>query len=114
MVNKQKKFTKLKPFDYQKSLANVDCGKYLDEMFDLAFMFSSGLSFKKITFSRHVAYLGGEKQEYILPKLAKCNIATSFDVWMFQGAYDIFPLVINILEANWQPKYFIIGFFEAT
>jgi hypothetical protein len=83
-------------------------------MFDLAFMFSSGFSFKKKTFSRHVAYLGGQKQEYILPKLAKCNIATSFDVWMFQGAYDIFPLVINILKANLQPKHFTIGFFEAT
>ncbi len=77
-------------------------------------MFSSGLSFKKITFSRCVAYLGGEIQEYVLPKLTKCNIATSFDVWMFQGAYDNFPLVINILEANWQPKHFIIGFFETT
>jgi hypothetical protein len=31
-------------------------------MFDLAFMFSNGLSFKKITFSKCVAYLGGEKQ----------------------------------------------------
>jgi hypothetical protein len=33
---------------------------------------------------------------------------------MFQGAYDIFPLVTNILKTNWQPKHFIIGFFEAT
>jgi len=33
---------------------------------------------------------------------------------MFQGAYGIFPFVINILEANWQPKHFIIGFFKAT
>jgi hypothetical protein len=49
-----------------------------------------------------------------LPKLEKCNIATNFDVWMFQGAYDIYPLVINILEVNWQPKHFTIGFFEAT
>jgi len=72
-----KKIIKLRPFDYQKSLANVNCGKYFDEMFDRAFMFSNGFSFQKKTFSTCVAYLGGKKQEYVLPKLAKCNIVTS-------------------------------------
>jgi hypothetical protein len=33
---------------------------------------------------------------------------------MLKGAYDIFALVINFLDENWQPKKVTIGLFEAT
>ncbi len=33
---------------------------------------------------------------------------------MSKGVYDIFALVINFLDENWQPKKMIIGLFEAT
>jgi hypothetical protein len=37
----------------------------------------------------------------------------SFDLWMSKGAYDIFALVINFLDENWQLKKVTIGLFEA-
>jgi len=39
---------------------------------------------------------------------------TCFDLWMSKGAYDIFALVINFLDENWQPKKVTIGLFETT
>jgi hypothetical protein len=33
---------------------------------------------------------------------------------MSKGAHDIFTLVVNFLETNWQPKDVIIGFFKAS
>ncbi len=38
----------------------------------------------------------------------------SFDLWMSKNAYDIFALVINFLDENWQPKKVTIGLFEVT
>jgi hypothetical protein len=40
-------FTKLRPFDYQKSFANV-CRKFLVQLVNLTFMSLNGLSFKKL------------------------------------------------------------------
>jgi hypothetical protein len=41
------------------------------------------------------------KQEYVWPKLAKCNIIiTCFDLCMSLGAHDIFVVVIKILGTN--------------
>jgi hypothetical protein len=31
----------------------------------------------------------------------------------FQGAYDVFTLIISFWGSDWQPKYVIIGLFEA-
>jgi hypothetical protein len=41
------------------------------------------------------------KQEYVLPKLANYNFITTFDLWMFKGAHDIFALVFNLLGYDW-------------
>jgi hypothetical protein len=30
------------------------------------------------------------KQKYFMPKSTKCNISTSFDLWMFQGAHHFY------------------------
>jgi hypothetical protein len=38
---------------------------------------------------------------------------TTFDLWMSMGAYEVFALVVNFINANWQPKQVTIGFFEA-
>jgi hypothetical protein len=37
-----------------------------------------------------------------------------FDLWMSKGAYDIFCLVINFLNENWEPKKLTISLFKAT
>jgi hypothetical protein len=41
------------------------------------------------------------------------STTTCFDLWMLKGAYDIFALVINFLDKNWQPKKVTINLFEA-
>jgi len=33
---------------------------------------------------------------------------------MSKGAYDVFALVINFLNNDWQPKHVTIGLFEVT
>ncbi len=38
---------------------------------------------------------------------------TSFDLWLSKGAYDVFALMINFLNSDWQPKHVTIGLFEA-
>jgi hypothetical protein len=54
-------------------------------------------------------------QLYVVPALAKCySITTYFDLWMSKGAYNVFALMINFLNNNWQPKHVIINVFEAT
>jgi len=54
-------------------------------------------------------------QLYVLPSLTECyTTITSFDLWMNKGAHDVFALVLNFLGSNWQPKYIIVGLFEAT
>jgi hypothetical protein len=54
------------------------------------------------------------KQIYVLSKLGDCISTTSFDLWMFKGAHDIFSNVINFLGFYQQPTHVIIGLFEAT
>ncbi len=41
-------------------------------------------------------------------------VIVSFDLWMSKGAYDVFALVINFLNSDWQPKHVTIGLFETT
>jgi hypothetical protein len=44
------------------------------------------------------------KREYVLPKLKQCYSKTSsFDLGMSKGAHDVFVLVINFLNDEWQP-----------
>jgi hypothetical protein len=53
------------------------------------------------------------KQEHVLPKLIKCNIATfSFDLWMSRGVHVIIVLVIMYLKIGSQPKHVILSFFK--
>jgi hypothetical protein len=42
------------------------------------------------------------------------DVSYCFDLWMSKGVYDIFALVINFLDENWQPKKVTIGLFETT
>jgi hypothetical protein len=37
---------------------------------------------------------------------------TSFDLWIFEWASDVFKLVTNFLGENWMPKHIIINLFE--
>jgi uncharacterized protein YktA (UPF0223 family) len=37
---------------------------------------------------------------------------TTFDLWMSMGAHEVFALVVNFINADWQPKQVTIGFFE--
>ncbi len=53
-------------------------------------------------------------QQYVLPALAGYFSAiASFNLWMSKGAHDVFALMINFLNNDWQPKHVIIGLFEA-
>ncbi len=55
------------------------------------------------------------KEEYMLLKLKQCYYATtSFDLWMSKGAHDVFALVINFLNEEWQLQHITIGIFEAN
>jgi hypothetical protein len=47
-------------------------------------------------------------------KLSKCYIATSFDLWLFRGAHDIFILVINLKGLIGSQSMLTIGLFKAT
>jgi hypothetical protein len=42
------------------------------------------------------------------------SITTNFDLWMSKGAYDVFTLVINFLNIDYQLKHVTIGLFEVT
>jgi hypothetical protein len=64
-------------------------------------MSSNGLSLKKNFQKVFPNLVEKTKQEYVLAKLAKCNIiVTSFDLCMSLGAHDIFVVVIKILGSN--------------
>jgi hypothetical protein len=42
-----------------------------------------------------------KKQKYVIPKLKECYFATpSLDLWMSNGAHDVFALVINFLGTD--------------
>jgi hypothetical protein len=41
------------------------------------------------------------KQVYVLPKLVDYLFTTTFDLWMFKGAHDIFVFIIDFLGFNW-------------
>jgi hypothetical protein len=56
-----------------------------------------------------------KRKLFVLPQLVKCLlIIVNFDLWMFKRAHDIFTLVVNFLDVNWQPKQVTIGLFEAS
>ncbi len=47
--------------------------------------------------------------------LHDCKIAiASFDLWMSKGTNDIFALVINFLEVDWQLKHVTFELLEAN
>jgi hypothetical protein len=41
------------------------------------------------------------KQDNFFPKLTDYIYVTSFDLWISQGAHDIFALVINFMIYDW-------------
>jgi hypothetical protein len=50
----------------------------------------------------------------VLPKLKQCYfIIVNFGLWMLKGAHDVFALVINFMNEEWQPQHITIGLFEA-
>jgi hypothetical protein len=54
------------------------------------------------------------KDVYVFTRtFSSMSTTASFDLWMSKGAYDIFTLVINFLDENWQLKKVTIGLFEA-
>jgi len=73
------------------------------------------LFFRKKCFQEILLNLVGKtKQVYVLPKLTNyISTIARFYMWMSKGALDIFALVINFLEFNWQPKKITNKLFEA-
>ncbi len=39
-------------------------------------------------------------------------VITTFDLWMFQGGFDMFILVVNYINKKWEPCHVIMGVFE--
>ncbi len=62
-------------------------------------------------FSQEV--LGKCKQRYVLPLLKDIS-TTSFNLWMFHVAHDVFALIINFFKKDQKPKQITIGLFEAS
>jgi hypothetical protein len=55
--------------------------------------------------------IGKTKQTYVLLVLAKCvYVITSFKLWIYKKAHDVFALVVDFLGENWKPKHVIIDF----
>ncbi len=55
------------------------------------------------------------KEISVLPLLSDCScVNASFDLWMSQGAHDVFVLVINFLGFDWKPKHVTFYLFEAA
>jgi hypothetical protein len=54
------------------------------------------------------------KPLYVLLALSDClSTTTTFDHWISIGAHDVFALVVNFINANWQPNQVTIGLFGA-
>jgi len=85
------------------------------EMICFAIESSHSLSLYKNFFTRDFVKLGSKNKRCLCftKTFSNCMLATTcFDLWMSKGTYDIFALVINFLDENWQPKKLIISLFE--
>jgi hypothetical protein len=52
---------------------------------------------------------------YVLPPLFECLFATiTFSLQISMGAHDVFALVVNFINIDWQPKHVTIMLFKAT
>jgi hypothetical protein len=72
-------------------------------------------SFHKKNFIGDFAKLGSKNKRCLcFTIIFLMYVSYCFDFWMSKGAHDIFALVINFLNENWQPKKVTIGFFETT
>jgi hypothetical protein len=53
------------------------------------------------------------KETNVLPLLNDCScVTTSFDLWMFKGAHNVFVLVINFWGFDWKPKHVSFDLFN--
>jgi len=70
---------------------------------NFTFMSKAKFPFQKTIFTRNIKRLVKKtKQLYVLLAFAECHFATtSFDFWIFKGAYNVFGLIINILRKYW-------------
>jgi hypothetical protein len=61
---------------------------------------------KKLFFQEFLCNLVEKTRElYVLLQLVECLLTTtSFGLRMSKKTYEIFALVVNFLNANWQPK----------
>ncbi len=51
------------------------------------------------------------KELYVTSILSECLLATTFDLRMSMGAYDVFALVVNFINVDWTPKHAMIMLF---
>jgi hypothetical protein len=78
-------------------------------------MSSTCFSISKSFQGRIFTQFGGEDQTFLcVIALYDClSTTTTFDLWMSIGAHDVFALVVNFINANWQLNQIIIGLFGA-
>lgn len=54
-------------------------------------------------------------ERHALLALTKTNkVTTTFDLWVSWVGFDIFALVVNYINKNWQPYHIIMGVFEVV
>jgi hypothetical protein len=64
----------------------------------LSLVVCSNVELKFVSIISFTWFGGNTKQKYVIPKLKECYFATpSFDLWMSNGAHDVFALVMNFL-----------------
>jgi hypothetical protein len=71
------------------------------------------ISLAYFSFSRSFkegVYLFGTKTKfwYVLPPLFECLSTTTFNLWMQMTTNDVFVLVVNFINLDWQPKQITI------
>jgi hypothetical protein len=81
---------------------------------NFAIMSKIKFPFQNVVFTKDIAKVNDKtSQQYVLLALANCFFAIArFDLWMFEGVYDVFTLMINFLNSDWQPKHVTISLFE--
>jgi hypothetical protein len=54
-------------------------------------------------------------EHHVFLALIKTNIVTTtFDLWVSWVRFDIFALVVNYINKNWQPYHIAKGIFEVV
>jgi len=52
------------------------------------------------------------ERHVLLTFIDATTIIATFDLWMSQGSFDTFALVVNYINKKWEHCHVIVGIFE--